>query len=134
MFLKPILGKIIIVGHFTLSEFMCPYFDLKKIPIYLIRIAIQFINFESIHKFWDRIFAPCKLGFLIIVVNVLFFIFILLLFIFYCVFYSLVSDPALLLIAGMLCKLPEKTTLRTYMYILILLLLIIIIIIILFFE
>ena len=52
---------------------MCPYFDLKKIPIYLIRIAIQYINFESIHKFWDRIFAPCKLGFLIIVVNVLFF-------------------------------------------------------------
>ena len=51
VFLKPILGKIIIVGHFTLSEFMCPYFDLKKIPIYLIRIAIQYINFESIHKF-----------------------------------------------------------------------------------
>ena len=51
-------------------------------------------------------------------------------FIFYCVFYSLVSDPALLLIAAMLCKLPEKTTLRTYMYILLLLLLIIITIII----
>ena len=46
----------------------------------------------------------------------------LLLFIFYCVFYSLVIDPALLLIAGMLCKIPEKTTLRTYMYNLLLLL------------
>ena len=69
---------------------------------------------------------PCKLGFLIVVVNLLFFILnyfmFLLLFIFYCVFYSLVSDPALLFIAGMLCKIPEKTTLRTYMYILLLLL------------
>ena len=69
---------------------------------------------------------PCKLSFLIVVVNVLFFyiklFMFLLLFIFYCVFYSLVSDPALLLIAGMLCKIPEKTTLRTYMYILLLLL------------
>ena len=53
----------------------------------------------------------------------------LLLFIFYCVFYSLVIDSALLLIAGMLCKIagmlckiPEKTTLRTYMYNLLLLL------------
>ena len=68
----------------------------------------------------------CKLGFLIVVVNLLFFILnyfmFLLLFIFYCVFYSLVSDPALLFIAGMLCKIPEKTTLRTYMYILLLLL------------
>ena len=27
VFLKPILGKRIIFGHFTLSEFMCPYFD-----------------------------------------------------------------------------------------------------------
>ena len=65
---------------------MCPYFDLKKIPIYLIRIAIQYINFESIHKFWDRIFAPCKLGFLIIVVNVLFFKFY-----YFCLFFIVYS-------------------------------------------